>query len=104
MDNSMYRNAGKISLELDHNKIERVPHPAYSPGISPYDFWLFRFLKGKFKEQELSTSDEIIEAMMTICNDVTFKELQSMISEWIQRVTWVIERAGVLRRMTVIVS
>jgi hypothetical protein len=88
----MYRNAGKINLELDHNKIGRMPHPAYSPDISPYDFWLFRFLKEKFKEQELSTSDERIEAMMTICNDVTLKELQSMFSERIQQVTWVIER------------
>jgi hypothetical protein len=66
MDNSMCRNAGKISLELGHNKIERAPHPVYSPDTSPYDFCLFHFLKEKLKEQELSTSDEIIEAMMTV--------------------------------------
>jgi hypothetical protein len=32
--------------------------------------------------------------MITICNDVTLKELQSVFSEWIQRITWVIERGG----------
>jgi hypothetical protein len=69
---------------LEHNKTERAPHPAYSPDISPCDFWLFGFLKEKLKEQELSTSDEIIEAIMTICNDVTSKDLQSVFSEWIQ--------------------
>jgi hypothetical protein len=84
MDNSMCRNPGKTSLKLEHNKIERTPHPAYSPDISPYGFWLFDFLKEKLKEQELSTSDEIIEAIMTICNDVTLKELHSVFSEWIQ--------------------
>jgi hypothetical protein len=42
-------------------------------------------------EQELSTSDEIIEAFTTIWNDVTFEDLHSMFSECIQRVTWVIE-------------
>jgi hypothetical protein len=48
------------------------PHPAYSPDISPSDFWLFGFLKEKLKEQELMTSDGIIEAIMTIWNDVVF--------------------------------
>jgi hypothetical protein len=79
---------------LEHNKIERAPHPAYSPNISSRDFWLFSFLKEKLKEQELSTSDEIIEAIKTIWNDVTFEELPSVFSEWIQRVTWVIEDRG----------
>jgi hypothetical protein len=77
----MCRNAGKISLELEHNKIKQAHHPAYAPNISPCNFWLFGFLKEKLKEQELSTSDEIIEAIMTICNDVTLKKLQSVFSK-----------------------
>jgi hypothetical protein len=51
------------------------------------------FLK-KLKEQKLSTSNEIIEATTTIWNDVTFEELQSVFSEWIQCVTWVTEHRG----------
>jgi histone-lysine N-methyltransferase SETMAR len=97
MDNSMCHNARKISLELEHNKIERDPHPAYSPDISPCDFWLSGFLKEKLQEQELSASDEIIEVITTIWNDITFEELQSVFSEWIQRVTWVIEQGGVFQ-------
>jgi hypothetical protein len=72
-------------------------HPAYSPDISPCDFWPFGFLKEKLKEQEPSTSDDIIEAITTIWNDVTFEELQSVFSKWIQRVIWVIEQGGVLQ-------
>jgi hypothetical protein len=104
MDNSMCRNAGKTSLELDHNKIERGHHQAYSPDISPCDFWLFGFLKEKLNEQELSTSDEIIEVIMTICNDITLKELQGVFCEGTRRVTWVIERGGYYKRMTVTIS
>jgi hypothetical protein len=66
LDNPMCHNTRKISLELEHNTIERAPHPAYSTDMSPYDLWLFGFLKEKFKEQELSTSDEIIKAITTI--------------------------------------
>jgi hypothetical protein len=97
MDNSIYHNARKISLESEHNKIECVPHPAYSPDISPGDFWLSGFLKENLKEQELPTSDEIIEVITTIWNDVTFEELESVFSEWIQQVTWIIEHERVRR-------
>jgi hypothetical protein len=93
----MCYNARKISLELEHNKTERAPHPSCSPDIGPRDFWLFGFLKEKLQEQESSTSNEIIEATTTIWNDVTFEELQSGFSDWIQRVTWVIEHGGALR-------
>jgi hypothetical protein len=51
MDNPMCHNARKISLELEHNKIERAPHPAYSPDISWHDFWLFGFPKEKLRSR-----------------------------------------------------
>jgi hypothetical protein len=70
---------------LEHNKIEGASHPGYYPDISPYDFWLFGFLKEKLKEQGLSTSNQVIEPITTIWNNVTFKELQSVFSEWIQK-------------------
>jgi hypothetical protein len=82
MDNSMCHNIQKINLDLEQNKIERAFHPADSPDISPCDFWLFSFLKEKLKEQELSPSDEIIEGIAIIWDDVTFEELQSVFSEW----------------------
>jgi hypothetical protein len=84
MDNSMCHNPRKISLKLEYNKIERAPHPAYSPDISPCDFWLFGLPKETLKKQKLSTSDEIIEAITTIWNEVTFEELPNEFSEWIQ--------------------
>jgi hypothetical protein len=41
MDNSMDHNARKISLELEHNRIEQTVHLAYSPDISSRDSQLF---------------------------------------------------------------
>jgi hypothetical protein len=77
----MCHDARTISLELEYNTIERAPHPASSPDINLCDFWLFGFLKEKHKEQELSTSDEIIEVITTIWNNITFHELQNVFSE-----------------------
>jgi hypothetical protein len=55
---------------------------------------LFRLLKEKVKEQELSTSEHIIEAITATWDTVPFEELQSMFTEWIQRLTWVIAKSG----------
>jgi hypothetical protein len=41
MDDSMCQNGNKISEKLTKGSIERVPHPPYSPDISPCDFWFF---------------------------------------------------------------
>jgi hypothetical protein len=51
------------------------------------DIW---YSQRKVKGQELSTSEEIIEAVMAIWSDVPFEELQSLFCERTQRVTWVI--------------
>jgi hypothetical protein len=55
-----------MSLELEHNRTEGTPRPAYPPHVSPCGFGLFGFLKANLKEQELSTSEEIIEAIPAI--------------------------------------
>jgi hypothetical protein len=52
------------------------------------------FSRRKTQGTGVSPSDEIIEAITAIWNDVTFEELQSVFSKWIQRVTWVIEHGG----------
>jgi hypothetical protein len=42
----------------------------------------FGFLKEKLKEQELLTSEEMIEAITPVWNGVTFEEMQSVFCEW----------------------
>jgi hypothetical protein len=49
MDNSPDHNARKISMELEHNTIERTAHSACSPEISLCDSQLFDFLKEKIQ-------------------------------------------------------
>jgi hypothetical protein len=51
-------------------------------------------LKEKLKDHELSTAEHIIEAITATWDSVTFNELQSMFSEWIQKLTWAIAERG----------
>jgi hypothetical protein len=41
----------KVTDQLDNLKLDRVPHPPYSPDLSPCDFWLFEMFKQKIKNR-----------------------------------------------------
>jgi hypothetical protein len=43
--------------------LSRMPHPPYSPDISPCDFWLFGMLKQILGDREFFSSDEIEDAV-----------------------------------------
>jgi len=44
-------------------KFQLVPHPAYSPGIAPSDYYLFSNLKKWLGGQKISGDDEVIAAV-----------------------------------------
>jgi hypothetical protein len=55
--------------------IARAPYPFYSPDLSPYDFWIFEFLKESMKGMESSTKNQIVEVVPTIWRGLTFDTL-----------------------------
>jgi hypothetical protein len=94
MDNSACHNNHKITDKLTAADIARAPHLTYSPDLSPRDFWFFGFPKESMKGMELSTEDQIVEAITGTCRDVTFDTLQSVFQKWTPRLSWVIENNG----------
>ncbi len=46
---------------LQENRIERVPHPGYSPDLSPCDFWVF----AELKKMVAGTRHHSLQDMMT---------------------------------------
>jgi histone-lysine N-methyltransferase SETMAR len=59
IDNSICHNGSKVVAKFDKIHIARLPHPPYSPDLSPCDFWLFGMLKGILKDREFHLHDEI---------------------------------------------
>jgi hypothetical protein len=94
LDNLAYHNGHKVTHNLAAAGIARVPHPFYSPGLSPCDFWPFGLLRESMKGLELSTAEQIVEASPIIWRSVTFYTLQSVFQEWKPRLTWVIKNNG----------
>jgi hypothetical protein len=90
----MCHNGSKVASKFERHHIFRLPHPAYSPYISQYDFWLFGLLKGILKDREFHSHEGIDEAITVAWNDLTFEDVQSIFYNWMRRLAWVIEHEG----------
>jgi hypothetical protein len=51
-------------------------------------------LKQILRGRELSSSDEIDDAIVQVWNDLTFDEVQTVFRNWIWRLVWVSENDG----------
>jgi hypothetical protein len=72
----MSHNGHQAVDELHRLKILRALHPHYSPDINPCGFCMFRNFKGKLKDQDLQSPEEIRTAFQELRDNITFKELQ----------------------------
>jgi hypothetical protein len=77
--------------KFGQHHIFRLPHPPYSPDISPCDFWLLGLLKEIMKDREFHSHEEIDEAITVAWNDLTFETVQSIFYDWMRRLASVIE-------------
>jgi hypothetical protein len=87
-------NGSKAASKFEQHHIFRLPHPPYSPDISPCDFWLFGLLKGIMKRREFHSHEEIEEAITVAWNDLTVEDVQSIFYDWMRRLAWVIKHEG----------
>jgi hypothetical protein len=76
MDNSMCHKGAKITEKLEKGHMARAPHPLYSPGLSPCDFWLFGIEKQKMKERVFQSEKQILATITESWNELTFDDIQ----------------------------
>ena len=47
-----------------------LPHPAYSPGLIPNDFWLYGFIKEKLKGRVYNSPEEPLRSIYEIVENI----------------------------------
>jgi hypothetical protein len=75
----------QMTDELANLRFDRVPHPSYSPDVSPCDFWLFRMLKQKIKDRVFQTVEEIMIAFHRAEDELTLDDLHSVLFNCTER-------------------
>ena len=93
-DNAKPHTAKESKIKIEQLGFIEMPHPPYSPDISPCDFWLFGKLKQELCGMEVKNRDEIIKCTEKILQKITKKEIKSVYSHWIKRLKYVIEHQG----------
>jgi hypothetical protein len=53
----------KITEKMSLKGLRRAPHPAYSPDLSPCDFWAFGAIKDMIKDRQLQDLEKILRAI-----------------------------------------
>ena len=94
MDNCKVHKGNLVQQKLNNLKLKSIPHPPYSPDISPCDFWLFGYLKKYLEDKEIKSEHQLKTQILTAWEHVTFEELHSVFLEWIKRLKWIIENNG----------
>jgi hypothetical protein len=82
------------TAEFHHRRLGPAEYAPYSPYLSPCDFWLFDFLKEKLKGRQLHGIQSLHLAITDLGDKSTFGDVQAVLLEWINRLSWVIENKG----------
>jgi histone-lysine N-methyltransferase SETMAR len=94
MDNARVHAAGDCIAEVQRLKMTRLPKPAYSPDLSPCDFWFFGFAKQAIQDEVFDNADQLMQRLHSIVDQVTFEDLQWVFLNRMERLNWVVEHDG----------
>jgi hypothetical protein len=74
--------------------MKRLGQPAYSPELSPCDFWFLWFAKQAIQDEVFHNADQPMQSLHSIFDQVTFEDLQRVFLNWMERLSWVVEHDG----------
>jgi hypothetical protein len=82
------------TAEFDCRRLGRAEHPPYWLHLRPCDFWLFGFQEEKLKGRHLPAVQSLYQAITDLWDELTFKDIQAVYLEWMNRLSWVIANKG----------
>jgi transposase len=86
LDNAQSHNSRKSEAAFTATKARRIPTPAYSPDLSPSDFF-FEMLNGRMSGTSYTSPDELIAS-------VPKDQLVNVYKNWTKRLNWAIKHRG----------
>jgi histone-lysine N-methyltransferase SETMAR len=93
-DNARAHTSRETRALLEEKKVKILPHPAYSPDLSPSDFFLFGTIKEKMKGTTFSTSDGVLDKISELWREITKETLLTVFNNWKMRLNFVIMNNG----------
>jgi histone-lysine N-methyltransferase SETMAR len=81
-----HRHTAKMTSQfMEHNSMQRAPHPAYSPDLAPSDFHLFGYVEQLLSKCQFANQDSILQAVSDILVGSEKVTLESVFHNWMER-------------------
>jgi hypothetical protein len=85
LDNARPHNSRQSIDCLQATKARRMAQSAYSPGLTPSDFFLFGYLKQKLQEVHIPDRERLKSEIIQILDGIGRDVLISMLEDWMKR-------------------
>jgi hypothetical protein len=90
-DDFRHHNGRMATAEFDRRRFGRTGHPPYSPDPNPCDLW---FPEGKAQGSPITRGPSLHQVITDLSDERTFEDVQAVLLEWMNRLSWVIENKG----------
>ena len=94
MDNATPHKAKKTVESLEANKFMRVEQPAFSPDLSPSDFYLFGRVKKMLEGRVFESPEHLLSNIHEVLSTIPPDELKRVFAEWKRRLQECITKNG----------
>jgi transposase len=84
-DNARSHLVKMTSHFIEQNSMQRAPHPAYSPDLAPFDFYLFGYVKQFLSGYLFADQDSLLQAVSDILAGIEKVTLESVFHNWMER-------------------
>jgi len=91
-DNAKPHVASEVKNFLKKEGLNVMPHPPYSPDLSPCDFWLFDYIKRNLQDE--TNKDSLFKSITKIVENIPEKEYKKTFERLIERMQLCIENKG----------
>ena len=83
-DNGPDHRSAVVIEYLEEMKIKTLPHPAYSPALSPCDFWLNPYIKSCLRGCRFESRAALESALFQCINSIPKDHFTNAFSVWIR--------------------
>ena len=93
-DNAPAHRSAVVTKYLQENNIETLPHPPYSPDLSPCDFWLNPHIKGYLRGRRFETRSAVGSALYQGTNSIPKEMFKKAFFDWLIRLEKCVKMGG----------
>ena len=93
-DNASAHKATQTMEYLEAQRVKLMGHPAYSPDLSPCDFWLFPKIKEQLRGKSFQDINELHAAVQEQMDGLRKEDFYQCYEQWFERMNKCISVQG----------